>query len=329
MNAHSDHGPLAGGLHAADAAALTTAATRLSVAMAVVLVGVKAYGWIVSGSVGMMASLGDSFLDLVAALTTFFAVRYAIEPPDAEHRFGHGKAEAFASLVQAGLVFASGALIGREAFVHILHPQPVGMELLGMAIMVGSTLAVGALVWVQTGVLAKTGSVAVHGDRAHYLADIVCNVSALIGLIGSLLFHQPIIDALAGLFVAGWLIWGAVGVFREAANQLMDKELGETERDMIKRLAKEDPRVLGVHQLRSRAAGPFIHLQMHMDLEPSLTLEQAHQVMVAAERRILTAFPAADVLIHPDPSGRAEPHGGAFPEHHEASDPGTGMVSLH
>jgi ferrous-iron efflux pump FieF len=293
---------------------MTGHVTRLSVALAGTLVFAKGLAWLASGSVGLLASLGDSALDLIAALTTFFAVRYAAAPPDAEHRFGYGKAEAFASLLQAGLVFASAALIGREAVDHIVQPQPVVSELYGMIVLVASSIAVTGLVWQQSRVLKKTGSVAIHGDRTHYLADLVCNLAALIGLGGAWLFNEPRIDAFAGLVVACWLVWGAVSVFREAAAQLMDRELDEREREAIIRLAAADPQVRGVHQLRSRASGPFIHLQMHVDLDPTLTLEEVHRIVVAAERRILERFPAADILIHADPDGLAEPHGGAFPE---------------
>ena len=284
-----------GGVTAKESVALTGHVTRLSVALASALVVAKGAAWIASGSVGMLASLGDSALDLVAALTTFFAVRYAAAPPDAEHRFGHGKAEAFASLMQAGLVFASAAVITQEAVGRILHPQPVESELYGVAVLIASSVAVGGLVWQQSRVLSQTGSVAIHGDRAHYLADLVCNIAALVGLVGVMIFREPRIDAVAGA-------------------QLMDRELDEEDRETILRLAADDPQVRGVHQLRSRASGPFVHLQMHMELDPALSLEAAHRIVVAAERRILAQFPAADILIHPDPDGRAEPHGGAFPE---------------
>ena len=81
----------------------------------------------------------------------------------------------------------------------------------------------------------------------------------------------------------------------------------------------EDPRLTDVHQLRTRAVRPDVHIQMHADLDPALSLESAHEVVVAAEKRVLEAFPAADIIIHPDPRGRAEPHGGAFAEAHEAA----------
>src|SRR5689334_14978855 len=105
----------------AESAALTRRVTLLSVATAAVLVTIKAVVWVASGSTALLASAADSGLDLIASLATFWAVRYAAAPPDAEHRFGHGKAEAFASLVQAGLVFASAALIAREAIGDMLH----------------------------------------------------------------------------------------------------------------------------------------------------------------------------------------------------------------
>src|SRR5258708_38960116 len=102
------------GLSAVESAALTRRVTLYSVATAAVLVAIKIAAWLASGSIALLASTADSGLDLLASLTTFFAVRYAVAPPDAEHRYGHGKAEGFASLVQAGLVFASAALIARE-----------------------------------------------------------------------------------------------------------------------------------------------------------------------------------------------------------------------
>lgn len=297
-----------------ETAALTRRITRLSVGVAAVLSAIKALAWMASGSVAMLASLADSGLDLLASLVTYFAVRYAAEPPDQEHRFGHGKAEAFASLVQGGLVFASAALVGREAIDRLLHPQPVSNSGWSLAVMGGSLLFTGGLIYAQSQVLKRANSVAVSGDRAHYAADLASNLVAAVGIGACMLTRSALPDSLAGLVVVGWLAWGAIGVFREASTQLMDRELADESRRRIVELMTEDPRVRDVHQLRTRASGPYIHIQMHADLDPSLSLIEAHEIMVAAEKRVLAAFPAADIIIHPDPRGRAEPHGGAFPE---------------
>ena len=300
------------GLSLEQSAVLTRRATTLSVLVAAILIVIKGFAWWQSGSVSMMASLADSSLDLVASLATFFAVRYATAPPDAEHRFGHGKAEAFASLLQGGLVFASAALIGQEAFNRLAHPEPIQQEGWAMVVMVASIVLTLALITAQSRVLKQTGSVAVSGDRAHYAADLASNAISLIGIAAATLFVQA--DAVAGLVIAAWLVWGAVGVFSEASVQLMDRELPDDQRARIVSLITQGGQIMGVHQLRTRASGPFVHIQMHADLDPKLSLAEAHDVMIAAENRVLVEFPAADILIHPDPRGLAEPHGGAFAE---------------
>lgn len=296
----------------------TRAATQrvalLSVATAAILIVVKAIAWQASGSVAILASLSDSALDLVASLITVYAVRYAAEPPDAEHRFGHGKAEAFSSLMQGGLVFASGALVGREAINAWLHPQPVEHGLSGVAVMAISIALTFALITAQTRVVKASGSIAISGDRAHYAADLASNAVALVGVGAAAWLGLPWVDAVAGLIVALWLIWGAVGVFREASHQLMDRELPDEDREKIVALVTADPKVLGVHQLRTRASGPYVHIQMHADLAGDISLADAHAIIVAAENRVLDAFPAADLIIHGDPRGLAEKHGGLFAE---------------
>ncbi|MBV9511808.1 MAG: cation transporter, partial [Caulobacteraceae bacterium] len=304
--------PAAPTLSVSETASLTRRITWLSLSTATVLSLVKLLAWSASGSVSMLASLADSGLDLLAALATFFAIRYAVAPPDREHRYGHGKAEAFASLLQAGLVFASAALVGQEAVLRLIHPQPVVREGWDVGVMVVSILLTAALVTAQGKVLSTARSVAVTGDRLHYLADLGSNLVALAAIAASGLLHRSEFDAVGGLIVAAWLLWGAVGVFRSASVELMDHELPDEARARIVALMTEDPRLYDVHQLRTRASGPFVHIQMHADIDPSLSLVQAHELMVAAEKRVLDAFPAADIIIHPDPRGRAEPHGGAF-----------------
>jgi len=314
-----------GSIPPAVSAAVTRRITLWSVATAAVLIVLKGVAFAASGSVALLSSLADSGLDLVASLITFWAVRYAAAPPDAEHRFGHGKAEAVASLVQAALVFASAALVGREAVDRLLNPVEIQQGGWAVAVMVVSILLTGALVAAQDRALRQTGSVAVEGDRAHYFADLAANAVALVGIAGAAWLGFGQLDAIAGLIVCVWLLWGAFGVLRNAADHLLDRGLEAEARARIVALATDDPDVIGVHQLRTRISGPVVMIQMHMDLDPTLVLEQAHDLMVRAEKRILGEFPAADILIHPDPRGRAEPHGGAFSEtpaaHAAGADP--------
>lgn len=305
---------MAAPLSPAEAQALTRRVTLLSVAAAGFLAAIKAWAWVASGSLALLASMTDSGLDLLASLATFFAVRYAAAPPDREHRYGHGKAEAFASLLQAGLVFASAALIGEEAIRSLLAPRPIAAGGWSLTVMAVSIVVTAAVVAAQTHALKRTASVAVSGDRAHYAVDLASNLAAVVGIAGAAWMGLPVLDGLAALIVAALLVWGAIGVFREASNQLLDHEIEPADRARIVAAVQADPRISNVHQLRTRASGPYLHMQMHLELDPKLTLETAHEVMVAAEARVLQQFPSADILMHADPRGRAEPHGGVFGE---------------
>ena len=286
--------------------------TTLSVAAAVLLIIMKAFALGASGSVSILASLADSTLDLVASLATFFAVRWAAAPPDEDHRYGHGKAEGLASLVQAGMVLASGVFIGWEAIQRIFDPRPVTSGGWAVGVMVLAIIVTAGLVWMQTQAVKKTGSLAVAGDRAHYAADLAANVVVLIGIISGSFLKAPGLDAAAGLVVAVWLAWGAVNLLKDASSHLLDRAAPEADRAAIVAAVTEDSHIANVHQLRTRMAGQALMVQMHIDLDPDLSLKAAHDIILAAEKRVLAAYPHADILIHPDPRGAAEPHGGAF-----------------
>lgn len=286
-------------------------ASALSVCVAALLVAVKLYTLILSGSPSVLASMTDSGLDLIASLVTFFAVRYAKTPPDKEHPFGHGKAEAFSALFQAGLVFASAAIVIQDCVHHLMHPEPLQHAGLAIAVLVISIVLTIGLVSFQNMALQADSSVAVSADRMHYLTDLVTNLIALAG-VGAAMLGFGFMDAIAGFVMAGWFIWGAIQVLREAASHLMDEAMGDEDVARIRDLVLEDPAVMGVHELRTRLAGPYIVMQMHIELQPRLSLAEAHQIIIAAENRLLAVYPSADILIHPDPKGEAEAHGGVF-----------------
>ncbi|HEY4584907.1 MAG TPA: cation diffusion facilitator family transporter, partial [Brevundimonas sp.] len=233
-------------------------------------------------------------------------------PPDDAHRYGHGKAEGLASLVQAGMVLASSVFIGWEAVQRIFDPQPVTSGGWAIGVVVLSIAITAGLVWMQTQAVKKTGSLAVAGDRAHYAADLASNVVVVIGVVSGALLQAPGLDAAAGLVVAVWLAWGALNLLRGAADHLLDRAASDEERAAIVAAVTEDARIANVHQLRTRMTGQTLMVQMHVDLDPDLSLRAAHDITLDAEKRVLEAFPQADILIHADPRGAAEPHGGAF-----------------
>jgi len=307
MHAH-DHGGI-GRLAPAEAAHITQRTAALSVSVALLLILLKAGAWLASGSIAMLSSLADSGLDLLASVFTLMAERYAASPPDKEHRFGHGKAEALAGLVQGAFVLVSATLVAVEAVKRLLEPQTVQQGWLAIAVMLASTLLTAALIWAQTQALRRTGSLATQGDRAHYLSDFAANLAVLAGLVGASVFGARWADPAAGLLVALYLLHTAWTVWRNAADHLMDRELPDLDRDRICALARETPGVLGAHALRTRASGSNVHIQLHIDVDADISVRAAHAILVEAERRIRAHYPAADVLIHADPHEGKEAHG--------------------
>ena len=164
------------------------AATYAATATAAVLIAVKLAAWMATGSMALLSTLIDSTLDLAASALNLMAVHHALQPADAEHRFGHGKAEALAGLGQAAFITGSGGLLLVEAGGRLVRPEPVTHGEWGIAVMVFSILATMALVAFQRRVIAKTGSMAISADSLHYAGDVMINLSVIVSLLLIILY---------------------------------------------------------------------------------------------------------------------------------------------
>ena len=300
-----------GRLIASESARITRRITLMSLSIGIILIIAKAIVWRASGSVGILSSLVHSTLDFFAAAASFVSVRYAARPPTPKYRFGRGKAEGFSAIFQVCLIALAGVHLLEAALLRIEHPEAISQSGMAIGVMV---LAIGLTVWLiiaQGWAIRATGSLAVRGDRAHFTADMLTNVAVIAGLVLSTHTGFVRADALVGLGISLWLFYTGYKVARLAWRQLMDMELPEDERALIRDLALQDSRISGIHDLRTRVAGPHVHIQMQIDLDDDLSLHKAHDIVLAAEKRIMEAYPAADILIHPHPKGCADYHGNA------------------
>jgi ferrous-iron efflux pump FieF len=296
----------------AEHAVLKSRATYASVAVSVVLIVAKFAAWLATGSVAMLSSLVDSLLDLVAATVNLFAVRQALEPPDRDHRFGHGKAEPLAALAQSGFLAGGALLLIFEAIERIVSPAPISRAALGIAVMIFSILADGVLVAYQRYVVRKTRSLAIGADELHFRSDLIVNGAVLLALILDRMIDAPIMDPLFGGAIGLWIIYGSTGLFRLSMSQLMDQELPDEDRDRIRKIAEAAHEVAAVHDLKTRAAGPTAFIQLHLEMDGAMELRRAHQISDEVEAQLRDAFPHAEIIIHQDPAGLEEPRQ-AFP----------------
>ena len=180
---------------------LVQSAGVASVSVAVALVVLKIWAWTATGSIAMLGSLADSVLDLFASTMTLIAVRFALEPADPEHRFGHGKLEAIAGLAQSFVITLSAGYVGFRAITRLIEPEPIAAPLAGTVVMLVSLVFTVSLVLYQRFVVRRTGSIAISADALHYKADVLTNIVVLAAIAASSWFGWYRADPILGLLV--------------------------------------------------------------------------------------------------------------------------------
>ncbi len=283
-------------------------ATIASVATAVFLSVLKIGAYLQTDSVSLLSTLFDSALDAAASVISLIAVRQALIPADPEHRFGHGKAEPLASLVQVAFILGSSIVVLTEVIDHFINPQPVTSVEVGIGVMVISLVATGSLMLFQRHVVRKTGSIAIRSDQAHYASDFLVNGGVIAALVLSSYFGWWWIDPAIGLAIAIYIASSALRVGKVALDMLMDREMDEADRTRIKEIGRRHPEVRNLHDLRTRVSGRDKFIQFHLELDGSLTLLEAHRISEVVEAEVCAAFPGAEVIIHEDPAGASEQH---------------------
>ncbi len=289
-----------------ETASLNRSAAFASISVALLLVGLKAWAVIQTGSTAMLGSLADTVLDLIASMATLAGVWVAAQPEDRHHRFGHGKAEALAAMFQVTLISISAltlAMRSVQQFLAHAKTESAGDGILVSAIAMGATLAL--LAW-QRHVIKKTNSLAISTDHVHYQSDLALNLAVIAALAIEQYAGIAGADALFGLGIALWLGWGAWGASQEAITQLMDKEWPEEKRREFVKVMARHPELRGVHDLRTRTSGNRDFVQFHVWVDPEMTIRQAHQVMDEIEIKLHAEFPGVEILIHPDPEGHVD-----------------------
>jgi ferrous-iron efflux pump FieF len=282
--------------------------------MAIFLIGLKTWAALQTSSMAMLGSLTDSTLDLVASLVVLLGVRVAAQPADREHRFGHGKAEALAALVQVIIITISALFIGVRSIQRILGGAETSDAELGIGVSLVAIAFTFALIVYQRHVVKKTGSVAIATDRIHYASDLLLNTSVIIALVLDQYAGVTGADAVFGLLIALWLAWGAWKSSSHALDQLMDREWPDEQRDRFLAAANAYPELEGLHDLRTRASGTHNFVQFHVWVPADWTVQEAHDRMDRIELELEMQFPATEILIHLDPEGHTDREG-VLPSH--------------
>ena len=287
-----------------------TQLAALSVAIAVAVLSLKAVAWWVTGSVALYADALESIVNVAAAIAALIAVRLSALPADANHPYGHSKAEYFSAVLEGALIIVAALLILHEAWGAFLSPRAPDQVGIGLAV---SAVASGMnAAWALY--LGRRGralrSPALMADARHLWADVVTSVGVLVGVglvaLTGILWLDPLLAALTAVNI---LISGG-RLLRESVGGLMDEAVPPATMERIRRIVAEQASgAIEAHDLRSRHAGRHTFLEFHLVVPGDMRVSESHEICDRIEAALKAELEGAIITIHVEPEAKAKQQG--------------------
>jgi len=274
----------------------------LSIAAALVTMGVKFVGYFLTGSVGLFSDAAESVVNLVAALVGLWAVTLAARPADIEHTYGHTKSEYFSSGVEGALILVAALIIAVEAIPRLLHPEPIEQAYLGLAFSVVGALINGVLAWFMLRAGKEQRSITLEADAHHLFTDVVTTAGVFVGVLLVALTQWYILDPIVALLVAINIIWTGVKLLRQTGLGLLDTALPHEDMDAINAILDAyRERDIEFHALRSRIAGRRRFVSFHVIVPGKWTVLKGHAICEEIEMALHAALPESTIFTHLEP----------------------------
>lgn len=278
-----------------------------SVAVACVVLALKAVAWWITGSAALYADAAESVVNVVSSLTALGAVRLAGEPADANHPYGHGKAEFMAAVVVGALVVAAAVTILYESYFAWSAGRMAQAALAGLAVSAFATVLNGGWAWLLGRRARQLRSPALAADATHLWSDVVTSLGAMTGLALAWSTGIPWLDPLAAALSAANILWSGWGMLRGSVGGLMDEA---AEPDLIARIraivSQEAIGALEAHDLRTRRSGRFTFLEFHLVVPAAMTVADAHDICDRIEAALRAEDDGLRVTIHVEPEVKAK-----------------------
>jgi cation diffusion facilitator family transporter len=275
---------------------------RLSVAAAVLTIGMKATAYAVTGSVGLFSDALESGVNLLAALAATFSLWYASRPSDPEHQYGHEKIEFFSSGLEGALVFAAGGGTMYYAVARLIDPKPLGDLGLGTLLAVVAAVVNFAVAVVLLRVGKRHGSIILEADGHHLMTDVLTSIGVVVGLGLVWLTGLWWLDPVVALLVGGHILFTGFKLVRRSFDGLMDRALPAAEQARIREaIIAALPPGTAFHLLRTRQAGRRKFVDFHLLVDGGLSVRDGHALAHRVESALDVVGPELEVTIHVEP----------------------------
>ena len=287
-----------------------TAATRVSLVSMitnVVLTLLKLAAGLLAHSGAMISDAVHSASDIFSGLIVLLGVKISTKEPDEQHPYGHERYECVAALLLSGILVVVGGAIGIGAVKDIISGKAAEIPgLLALIAAVVSIVVKESLFWYTRGYAKKYRSTALHAEAWHQRSDALSSIGALIGIAGARM-GVPVMEPIASLIIAVFILRVAVRIFKEAIDQMVDHSCNEEAEEAFRNTALEQPGVLGVELLRTRMFGNRVYVDLEIAADPDLTLAEAHGIAERVHAAVERKFPSVKhVMIHVNPKDEQE-----------------------
>lgn len=281
-----------------------------SLGVSIIVLLIKGVAYWLTGSVALFSDALESIINVATAIAAVLAIRYAAQPADKQHPYGHEKAEYLSAVIIGVMIVLAGIAILREAYAGVLAPKPIDAPLLGLS--VSSIATVLNAIW--SAVLIRQGrrqhSPALVADGKHLLADVVTSAGVVVGVGLVVLTKIEVLDAVIAALVALHVLWSGWEVISESAGGLLDEAAPEEELQRIREVISANAgEAIEAHAVRTRYAGKTTFIDFHLVVPRLMTVEDSHDICDRVESALKEALDGAIVTIHVEPEQMAEHKG--------------------
>ena len=278
-----------------------------SILVGLAVLGLKLLAWGMTGSIALLSDALESTVNVATAIAALVAIRVAALPADANHPYGHHKAELFSAILEGVMIILAAVLILREAYYGLMTAHPLIAPLQGLLVNGAASVLNGVWCWVLIHQGRRLRSPALVADGRHLLLDVVSSVGVTFGVLVAIQTGWAWLDPAMAALVAVNILWGGGKVMQQSMSGLLDESLSDDVLTQVRRIiALEAVGAVEAHDLRTRAAGAATFIEFHLVVPGSLTVAAAHEVCDRIEAGLKALIEGCVVTIHVEPEEKAK-----------------------
>lgn len=288
----------------------TTTIAIGSLLVGIAVLAIKLLAWRMTGSVALLSDALESIVNVATALAALAAVHYASRPADANHPYGHHKAELFSAILEGAMIVLAAIAILHEAWGAFSAPRAITAPIPGLLVNGAASVLNGVWCWVLITQGRRLRSPALEADGKHLRTDVVSSLGVAVGVLLAVGTGLPWLDPLLAVLVAINILWAGWGVMRHSVAGLMDEALPEEVLEEIRAvIAREATGANQAHDLRTRHAGSATFVEFHLVVPGDSTVNAAHEVCDRVEAALEDLLPGSVITIHVEPENKAKRSG--------------------